>query len=145
MEQNCKLIVIDEIESHLDSENAKKILSYLKGLDNSISLLCSTHSQTIIANAKDFNIVKINNDSTCEIYDGNDVDDINSINKLLFSPNKNEEKEKIDSVLANYIRMLVSGYKLTQKDIEDIEEIEKINNLTIKQNVLKKQIIDWNK
>lgn len=146
--QGCRLVIIDEIDAHLDNTNCNKLIEFLKKNFSSIYFLLSTHSPDIILNSKDYNIIKIikanqwEDDDRCEIFDGNDMDDLNYINRTLFSSNKRRDlkKEKNDKILEGYVRQLATTNSLTPAEKS---EVLSLKNLTIKQVVLKKYILEW--
>lgn len=143
-EANRGHILIDEIDSHLDSENCYKLIDYIENTFPNIVFILSTHSSDIILRAKNYNIINIINQDNCEIYDSNDMDDLNYINRTLFSNNhrKDSDKNSLDRILGNYIRLLANGYKLNYYENQYVTHL---TNLTTKQLVLKEYILRWTK
>ena len=137
--RGCKFVIIDEIDAHLDNINCSRLISFIKDEFNSLRFLITTHSPDVILSSYDFNIIKIN-ENYCEYYDSNDMNELNYINRTLFRKT-NRINNEIENKLTNYIRLLVKGYILTEDDKMYINSIE---NLSIKQKILQKYILEWN-
>lgn len=137
-DRGCKFIIIDEIDSHLDKNNCLLLIEFIRNEFSNINFLITTHSPNIILNASGFNIIKINKDD-CEYFDSNDMDNLNYINRMLFRQMSRVNNE-LESKLTNYIRLLTEGYVLTESDKEYINSLE---DLTTKQKLIKKYILNW--
>ncbi|MGD1834858.1 MAG: AAA family ATPase [Nitrososphaeraceae archaeon] len=134
-----KLVLIEEIENHLDNRNCQKIIKFLVEKFSEMNFIISTHSPDVIIAAENFNIIKIITDNDIYIYDSYDFDDFDYVNRTLFT-NLFRINNISDIELGNYIRKLSAGGKLNSSDIEKINGLD---NLSVKQNVLKKYILEW--
>ena len=148
LENNCKTIYIDEFDISFDTANTsdiiKKILNYYKNYN--IRLILTTHSPYAVRDLNDFDIIKIymNYDdifnNPCEIYDGNDLDNLEIIDKKLFYREsvQNCSKKEKDIFLSNILKKKICGI-LTK---EEIININKLTDLSLKQEILKKFILE---
>lgn len=126
----CETVYIDEIEQYLDSQNAFKLIKFIQNRYDSFNLIITTHSDDVIVGSNDFNVIKINNDSTnveeksIEIYDGNDYDSSLLAKRKFFQI---DEDSTFTSVFVNvnriYDALLISD-NIGQNDIDYLNEIE---------------------
>ncbi|MBN1075017.1 ATP-binding protein [Clostridium botulinum] len=133
-----KAIAIDEIDLHLDSEQCKKMIQFLRINFKEIKWVFTTHSSEVILASKDFNILKIEN-GYCNYFDGNDMENIPYINRMLFEPNT-LNRNPIDNELSNLLRLKAIGKNID----EDILKINSYDNLTVKQTILRDYLVRWN-
>jgi ABC-type dipeptide/oligopeptide/nickel transport system ATPase subunit len=138
VENNCKFIIIEEIDAYLDNSNSMRIIEFLKNTYYNVVFLITTHSADVILKANNFNIFKIDGDKY-HYHDSNDMDDLNYINRTLFN-SINRVTNDADRILANYMRRIASNGKLEEYELESIKSL---NNLTLRQAVLKKYLLGW--
>lgn len=136
-EQKCKYIIIDEIDINLDHNNSSDFLEYLKVKYQGIHFIVSAHSLYTILNLRDYNVIKIigkyfdKKESICEFYDSNDLDNVEIIDKKLFSGIY--RKNELDEKLGNYLRIALAGEYINKEDIDSLLENR---NLTTRQQVV---------
>jgi predicted ATP-dependent endonuclease of OLD family len=127
----CETVYIDEIEQYLDSQHSFKLIKFIQSRYNSFNLIITTHSDDVIVGSNDFNVIKINNDSTnveeksIEIYDGNDYDSSLLAKRKFFQI---DEDSTFTSVFVKvnriYDSLLISD-NIGQNDIDYLNEIER--------------------
>lgn len=146
IEKKCEIIYIDEFDLSFDtekiSENIKKILDYYN--NKNLRFVLTTHSPYAIRDLENFDIIKINRnyetieENLCEIFDGNDFNNLEIIDKKLFFRNNKEESSKVDIFLSNSIKKIISRQELTTEELEKLEKLEK---LSLKQKFIKSFIL----
>lgn len=136
--QGAEVIIIDEIDLHLDSENCKRIIKYLRDRFTNTKLIFTTHSPDVISGSEKFNIFKIESDN-CSYFDGDDLNDIPYINRILFEPNI-LVSNPIDNELSSFLKLKVAGRNLNE---EELNRLNSYDNLTVKQKILRDYINRW--
>lgn len=138
------LFIIDEVDEYLAPKNSYNILKFIKKQFPGIDFIVTTHSEDVIAGARNFNIIALT-DSNYEILDSNDFESIIEINALfnkLFNFTKSKgKKSEIDNELRRLLNNRISGVL----DINDSKCLELLKKevLTKAQMVLLRQIEEW--
>lgn len=136
-ENGCKVIIIDEFNTNLDSQNAYSFYEKLKMKYYDVRFIITSHSIYTVQGIKDADILKIYKQydeiycNNCEYFDSNDLDNIEIIDKKLFN-GKNVINEK-DIELSNYLKKVVANKLLDENDRNIINEM---HNLTPRQQVV---------
>lgn len=136
-EQKCKYVVIDEVDINLDHNNSSYFLEYLKEKYQGIYFIVSAHSLYTILNLHDYNVIKIigkyfdKKASICEFYDSNDLDNVEIIDKKLFSGMY--RKNDLDEKLGNYLRIVLAGEDIDKEEINCLVENK---NLSTRQQIV---------
>ncbi|MBY0757040.1 hypothetical protein K5V21_16485 [Clostridium sardiniense] len=129
----CELILIDELDMNLDHKNSGIFIEKLKEKYSNIRFIVSAHSLYTVQKTKDFDVIKIIKSyesvdkNPYQIFDGNDLNDIESIDKNIFNTNRFEDEK--DIALSNLVKDCISGRKVSLDDIDE-------NSLSIRQKVI---------
>ncbi len=136
-EQKCNYVIIDEVDINLDHINSSGFLEYLKRKYQEICFIVSAHSLYTILGLNDYNVIKIvgkyfeKSESLCELYDSNDLDNVEIIDKKLFADIY--KINKLDDDLGNYLRLVFAGEKIEK---EELNCLIKNNKLSIRQQIV---------
>lgn len=131
--QGCKCILIDEFDMNLDYINAGKFIEKLKDIYPGIRFIITAHSIYTILGANDIDVIKIVKgyekieDNECILFDGNDLDNIEIIDKKIFV--RAFKENTTDTILSEMLKNCI-----LQKDV-DLNNLD-INKLSFRQKVV---------
>lgn len=131
--QGCKCILIDEFDMNLDYVNAGKFIEKLKDIYPNVRFIITAHSIYTILGANDIDVIKIVKsygnigENECILFDGNDLDNIEIIDKKIFV--RAFKENKVDITLSNMLKNCI-----LQKNVE-LNNLD-INKLSVRQKVV---------
>lgn len=137
------MVIIDEIDEYLAVNNSRKILSFLRQRFPNLNFLVTTHSADLIAEAKNANLIALQNNGF-EILDAGDFESISQVYNILkksFANSLLTEKQIVDEQLRRLLNNKIAGV-WSEKEKKQLEKLEK-SGLTKAQKVLLRQIREW--
>lgn len=142
-EQNCKTVLIDEFDVHLDHVNCSIFINKIMETYPNLHFILAVHSPYTILGVENYDILHIRanydnvDDNECIFYESNDMDDINIINKkLYYIEDRLNEK---DIMLSNALSQVVKERKIDRELMTKLER-EK-DKFTVRQNVVYRNIM----
>lgn len=138
-EQNCKTIIIDEFDIHLDYINCHMFIHKLMEKYPHLHFILAVHSPYTILGLENYDILQIEkfeygevDNNECIFYESNDMDDINIIHRKLFNIAK--QTNAMDILLSNALSQVVKEGKIDNSLIKRLEQ-EK-DTFTVRQKVV---------
>lgn len=136
-EKGYKVVIIDEFNTNLDFKNSYLFFKQLKSKYNDIRFIITSHSIYTVKGIENIDVIKIYKqyeniyDNPCETYDGDDLDNLEIIDKKLFGgANKVNEK---DIELSNCLKNVITNKDISENEKKMINEIE---DLTPRQKIV---------
>ena len=136
-EQGYKVVIIDEFNTNLDFKNSYLFFQQLKSKYSDIRFIITSHSIYTVKGIEKIDVIKIYKqyediyDNPCEAFDGDDLDNLEIIDKKLFGgSNKISEK---DIELSNCLKNVVSNKDISENEKKMINEIK---DLTPRQKIV---------
>lgn len=147
-EKGYKVVIIDEFNTNLDFKNSYLFFQQLKTRYNNIRFIITSHSIYTVKGIENIDVIKIYKqyediyDNPCEAFDGDDLDNLEIIDKKLFGGAKKINEKDIE--LSNCLKNIISN-----KDISENEKemLNKLGDLTPRQKIVCdyiKKVIDKN-
>lgn len=125
--KGVKVILIDEVVLYLDTNNSRKFIDFIQNTFNKIHWIFTTHSPEVICASNNFNIIKVK-ENNYEIYDGNNLNDLESTIEALFDEDIIENDE-FDTLLENLVRLKSMGETLPKDDLQKIKSSQNLNSV----------------
>ncbi|MCD3351591.1 ATP-binding protein [Clostridium botulinum D/C] len=125
--KGVKVILIDEVVLYLDANNSRKFIEFIQNTFNEIHWIFTTHSPEVICASSNFNIIKVK-ENNYEIYDGNNLNDLESTIEALFDQDIIENDE-FDTILENLVRLKSMGEILPKYDLERIKSEQNLSSV----------------
>ena len=136
-ENGYKVVIIDEFNTNLDFKNSYLFFQQLKSKYSDIRFIITSHSIYTVKGIENIDVIKIYKqyediyDNVCEAFDGDDLDNLEIIDKKLFGgSNKTNEK---DIELSNCLKNVVSNKEISEDEKKMINEIK---DLTPRQKIV---------
>lgn len=132
--QGCRMIFIDEFDMNLDHINSADFIEKLKKKYVDAKFIVSAHSLYTVLGANNFDIVKIIKkyekieENLFTIFDSNELDNIEIIDKKLFR--RNYIENELDIKLSNILKHAILG-----QDV-NIDELGQRSDLSLRQRVI---------
>lgn len=137
-EQNCKTIIIDEFDIHLDYVNCHMFVHKLMEKYPHLYFILAVHSPYTILGLENFDILQIKleydnvDENECIFYESNDMDDINIIHRKLFNIPK--QTNAMDILLSNALSQVIKEGKIDNSLLKRLEQEE--DTFTVRQKVV---------
>lgn len=145
-ENKCKVVFIDEFNTNLDHKTSSEFFVKLRNKYVDMRFIITTHNIYTLRGVDNADVLKIYKDfeeadnNSCEFFDSNDLDNLEIIDRKLFSgTTERNKKGKEDILLANALKILLSGGTL---DTEIVHTLKLINNLTLRQKIVYNYIFE---
>lgn len=135
-------IIIDELDEFLSPKYSSEILGFLKEEFPDARWLITTHSCDLVANAKDANLIILDN-SDCEVLD---IDDYSSVSEVqIIFERLFGRKNIVENENDNILRRLLNNKINNAWGVCDDAYLDKIlkENLSASQKIILKQIQEW--
>lgn len=132
-ERGCKVIVIDEFNTNLDHTTSADFFIKLREKYSGIRFIITSHSIYTIRDVNDVDVIKIykNFDSVennaCEFFDSNDLDNLEIIDRKLFSINGEVKRDETDILLSNVLKLILCKSSINEELEVKIKNIPKLN------------------
>ncbi|MGU8702740.1 AAA family ATPase [Clostridium perfringens] len=147
-ENNCKIVFIDEFNNNLDYKASADFFIKLRQKYPNIRFIITSHDIYTLKGVSNADIVKIYKgfekieSNICEIFDINDLDNLEMIDRKLFSGStERNQKDKKDIILGNALKLILSGNNLDSNIYDELCAIDK-DDLTLRQKVVRNYILE---
>lgn len=147
-ENNCKIVFIDEFNNNLDYKASADFFIKLRQKYPNIRFIITSHDIYTLKGVSNADIVKIHKgfekieSNICEIFDINDLDNLEMIDRKLFSGStERNQKDKKDIILGNALKLILSGNNLDSNIYDELCAIDK-DDLTLRQKVVRNYILE---
>ncbi|MEK4517859.1 hypothetical protein NSS64_21425 [Paenibacillus sp. FSL H8-0122] len=133
----CEMIFIDEINMNLDHKNSWIFIESLKAKYPEAKFIITCHSPYTLLGISDFDILKINklykdiDDNLIEIFDSNDLDNTEIIDRKIFRGERKRDEK--DIILSNCTKLVILGEELHD---DQVTALKSLNGLSIRQEVI---------
>ncbi len=145
-ENKCKVIIIDEFNTNLDYKAASQFFIQLKTRYSHIRFIITSHSIYTLRGIDNADVVKIykgfekSEDNSCEFFDCKDLDNLEIIDRKLFSGSSyGKQKNDTDIFLSNILKRVISGENI---DYDLVKKVNQIEGLTLRQEIVQKYVLD---
>ena len=145
-ENMCKVVFIDEFNTNLDHKTSSEYFMKLRKKYSNIRFIITTHNIYTLRGVDNADVIKIYKDfekpedNSCEIFDSNDLDNLEVIDRNLFSgTTERNGKDEKDILLSNALKIFLSSGTLDD-GIKDT--LKSISNLTLRQNIVYNYIFE---
>lgn len=136
-ENGIKTIIIDEFNTNLDFKSSYMFFKQLKDKYADVRFIITSHSIYTVRGIDDIDVIKIYKkydditENICEIFDGNDLDNLEIIDKKLFG--YSDVRNKKDILISNCLKNVIINGTLSKEDKEFIYSDEE---LTLRQQIV---------
>ncbi|MBN9645572.1 ATP-binding protein [Terrisporobacter glycolicus] len=145
-ENKCKVIFIDEFNSNLDYNASADFFIRLRCKYPNIRFIISSHDIYTLKGVYDADIVRVYKhyekveENMCEFFDSNDLDNIEMIDRKLFTgTTDSNQKKEYDIILATLLKKVILDNNI---ETEEKQYLSEMDNLTLRQELIKNYILE---
>ncbi|MBS6508641.1 MAG: hypothetical protein KH369_10640 [Paraclostridium bifermentans] len=145
-ENNCKVVIIDEFNTNLDYKAASEFFIQLKEMYSHIRFIITSHSIYTLRGIDNADVVKIYKEfeeaeeNSCEFFDSKDLDNLEIIDRKLFSGSSYAtQKNSTDILLSNILKRVILEEEIDPNLEKDVIEMQ---GLTLRQKIVQEYILD---
>lgn len=147
-ENQCKVVFIDEFNSNLDHKASTEFFVSLRNRYPNIRFIITSHDIYTLRGVTDTDVVKIYKEfeepeaNSCEIFDINDLDNLESIDRKLFGGviGRTQKDEK-DIFLGNTLKLVLSEKRIAPTVNTELRAM-KAEELTLRQRAVRNYILE---
>lgn len=145
-ENKCKVVFIDEFNTNLDHKTSSEFFIKLRKKYSNMRFIITTHNIYTLRGVDNADVIKIYKDfeesenNNCEIFDSNDLDNLEIIDRKLFSgTTERNGKDEKDIILSNALKIFLSNGIL---DDQTKDTLKSMIDLTLKQKIIYNYILE---
>lgn len=144
-EKKCEVILIDEFNINLDYETSSSFFIKLRENYPNLRFIITSHDIYTLQGIDNSDVLRVyktyesQENNLCEFFDSNDLDNLELIDRKLFNGVKKKKVKDDDIFLRNIFKLAILGKNISEENKEKIIGLE---NLTLKQKIIKDFIIE---